>query len=81
VVGKKKKKQQLNDFISKLQQQMPLVEFYKDEVPTNSMKSVVVAIYVQIMDFLSRAVTYYTTGSVGKLPDPEDRVPYRAETM
>ena len=80
-MGKKKKKQQLNDFISKLQQQMPLLEFYNDEVPTNSMKSLVVAIYVQIMDFLSRAVTYYTTGSVGKLPASEHHLPCRAETI
>ena len=48
---------------------MPLVEFYNEEVPTNSMKSLVVAMYVQIMDFLSRAVTYYTTGSVGETSD------------
>jgi hypothetical protein len=46
---------------------MPLVEFYREEVPTNSMKSIVVAIYVQILDFLGRAVNYYTSGSVGEL--------------
>jgi hypothetical protein len=71
VVGKRKQKEDLNGFILKLQQQMPLVEFYKEEVPTNSMKSIVVAIYVQIVDFLGRAVKYYTSGSVGKL-DPDN---------
>jgi hypothetical protein len=67
VVGKRKQKEDLNGFIFQLQQQMPLVEFYKEEVPTNSMKSIVAAIYVQIVDFLGRAVKYYTSGSVGKL--------------
>jgi hypothetical protein len=67
VVGKRKQKEDLNAFILKLQQQLPLVEFYKEEVPTNSMKSIVVAIYVQIVDFLGRAVKYYTSGSVGEL--------------
>jgi hypothetical protein len=45
---------------------MPLVEFYGEEVPTNGMKSIVVSIYVQILDFLGRAVKYYTSGSVGE---------------
>jgi hypothetical protein len=45
---------------------MPIVEFYQNEVPTNGMKSVIVAMYVQILDFVSRAVKYYTSGNVGK---------------
>jgi hypothetical protein len=81
VVGKRKQKEDLNGLILKLQQQMPLVEFYKEEVPTNSMKSIVVAIYVQIVDFLGRAVKYYTSGSVGKLVPQTTILRYQSHIM
>ena len=65
-VVKKKKKADLKEFLQKLLHLMPIVEFYQNEVPTNGMKSVIVAMYVQILDFVSRAVKYYTSGNVGK---------------
>lgn len=65
VVEKQEKQDALSDFLEKLTNKLPILDFYRTIFPTNDMKTTVAALYVAIIVFLEQAARYYCTGRLG----------------
>jgi hypothetical protein len=61
----------ISDYISRLALGLPLVDFYREVFPTDEMKTIVASMYVEVVEFLDRATSYYCLGSLSEyLPLP-----------
>ncbi len=66
VVAKNEKQAALSDFLMKLSHCLPLADFYREVFPTNKMKKVVASMYIEIIDLIERATSYYSLGSLSE---------------
>jgi hypothetical protein len=67
VIATKNEKQGIIlDYISRLALGLPLADFYREVFPTDEMKTIVASMYVEVVEFLDRATSYYCLGSLSE---------------
>ena len=69
VVARRDREDSILVHLEALSAALPPIDFYQMAPPTNGMKSIATAVYVEVVKFLEEALIYYRSGRLGKIVD------------